>query len=199
MRLEAFLGKLNHLNLEKAPARSTLADANMNRSSEVFRMIYNHLKEQYKLSLSDSTLPKSVLNNLLLIDSTVFGLFKVILKTSGRNRLDGKRKGCIMKNTVLEASTLMPVLINFNAAADNDQQFLKYIDLPSGSYLAFDKGYNNSMSLPLTLNKAFSSLRARKTMPFIKALRRESQSPLIRSLSSRMKQWNKFAKSFNCI
>ena len=143
MGLEAFEGKLNHLNIEKAPPRSTLADANMNRSSEVFRMIYNHLKEHYKPSLSDSTLPKAVLNNLFLIDSTVFGLFKAILKTSGRNRLDGKRKGGIKKNTVLEASTLMPVLINFNAAADSDHLFLKYIELPSGSYLAFDKGYNN--------------------------------------------------------
>lgn len=143
MGLEAFQGKLNHLNLEKAPPRSTLADANMNRSSEVFRMIYTHLKNHYKLYLSDSTLPKSVLNNLFLIDSTVFGLFKAILKTSGRNRLDGKRKGGIKKNTVLEASSRMPVVINFNAAANHDQLFLKYINLPTGSYLAFDKGYNN--------------------------------------------------------
>ena len=35
------------------------------------------------------------------------------------------------------------VLIQFNAAADNDQQFLKFIQLPEGSYLTFDKGYNN--------------------------------------------------------
>ena len=44
---------------------------------------------------------------------------------------------------MLEASSLMPVLIRFNAAADNDQQFLKFIELPQGSYLTFDKGYNN--------------------------------------------------------
>src|SRR5271155_4975973 len=31
MGLEAFGGKLNHLNLDKVPARSTLSDANMNR------------------------------------------------------------------------------------------------------------------------------------------------------------------------
>jgi hypothetical protein len=37
----------------------------------------------------------------------------------------------------------MPVLVRFNAAADNDQQFLKYIELPTGSYITFDKGYNN--------------------------------------------------------
>jgi hypothetical protein len=40
MGLEAFGGKLNHLNLEKVPARSTLADANKDRSSSIFGKIY---------------------------------------------------------------------------------------------------------------------------------------------------------------
>jgi hypothetical protein len=44
---------------------------------------------------------------------------------------------------MLDANSLMPVLVRFNAAADNDQQFLKYIELPTGSYITFDKGYNN--------------------------------------------------------
>lgn len=37
----------------------------------------------------------------------------------------------------------MPQLVRFNAAADNDQRFLQHIQLPKGSYLVFDKGYNN--------------------------------------------------------
>ena len=43
----------------------------------------------------------------------------------------------------LSEYTLRPTLIQFNAAADNDQQFLQFIKLPAGSYLTFDKGYNN--------------------------------------------------------
>ena len=143
MGLEAFGGKLNHLHLEKVPPRSTLSDANANRPSAVFEKIYKNLSERYRLNLSDSTLPKAVLSKLFIIDSTVFSLFKAILKTSGRTPLDGKKKGGIKKNTMLDGASLMPVLIRFNAAADNDQQFLKYIDLPRGSYLTFDKGYNN--------------------------------------------------------
>lgn len=142
MGLEAFGGKLNHLNLEKVPPRSTLADANQNRSSSVFASIYKNLSSRYSLNLSDSTLPSAVLSRLFIIDSTVFSLFKAILKTSGRTPADGKKKGGIKKNTMMEATSHMPVLIRFNAAADNDQQFLKYIELPSGSYLTFDKGYN---------------------------------------------------------
>jgi hypothetical protein len=143
MGLEAFGGKLNHLNIEKAPARSTLADANKRRSSDVFAKIYKELSSRYHLKLSDSTLPASVLSRLFIIDSTVFSLFKSILKTSGRTPADGKKKGGIKKNTMMEATSHMPVLIRFNAAADNDQQFLKHIQLPAGSYVTFDKGYNS--------------------------------------------------------
>ncbi len=143
MGLEAFEGKLNHLNMKKVPPRSTLADANQNRGSAVFSKIYENLSERYRLNLSDSTLPQGILSKLFIIDSTVFGLFKAILKTSGRSSADGKKKGGIKKNTMLKATSHTPVLIRFNAAADNDQQFLKYIDLPSGSYLTMDKGYNN--------------------------------------------------------
>jgi len=143
MGLEGFEGKLNHLNLEKAPARSTLANANKASPSSVFAEIFNDLNRRYSLNLSDSTLPKVILSRLYIIDSTVFSLFKAILKTSGRSATDGKHKGGIKKNTMLEANSLMPVLVNFNAAADNDQQFLKYIDLPTGSFITFDKGYNN--------------------------------------------------------
>jgi len=141
--MEAMDGKLNHIGMEKAPAKSTLADANKNRASAVFGQIYQHLYARYKPHLSDSTLPVFIREKLFIIDSTVFSLFKAILKTSGKHAADGKKKGGIKKNTMLEASSLMPVLIRFNAAADNDQQFLKFIELPEGSFLTFDKGYNN--------------------------------------------------------
>jgi len=143
MSMEAMEGKLNHLGMEKAPAKSTLADANRNRSSAVFEQIYQSLYARHKPHLSDSTLPVSIRDKLFIIDSTVFSLFKAVLRTSGKTASDGKKKGGIKKNTMLEASSLMPVLIQFNAAADNDQQFLKFIELPEGSYLTFDKGYNN--------------------------------------------------------
>ena len=143
MGLDAFGGKLNHLGIDKAPARSTLSDANKNRPSSIFGEIYKSISQRYQINLSDSTLPQAVLSKLFIVDSTVFGLFKAILKTSGRKAANGKVKGGIKKNTMIDGNTLMPVLIRFNAAADNDQQFLKYIKLPVGSYLTFDKGYNN--------------------------------------------------------
>lgn len=143
MGLEAYEGKLNHINVKEVPPRSTLSDANRRRASSVFQEIFNYLNSKYQDAISDSTLPNEVLSKLFLVDSTVFSLFKAILKTSGRHSVNGKKKGGIKKNTMLDGATLMPVLIQFNAAADNDQQFLQFIKLPKGSFLTFDKGYNS--------------------------------------------------------
>ncbi len=59
MGLEAFGGKLNHLNLDKVPPRSTLADASEGRPSLVFAKIYEEFSRRYRLNVSDSTLPQS--------------------------------------------------------------------------------------------------------------------------------------------
>ena len=136
-------GKLNHLGIDYVPPRSTLSDGNKNRPASVFKSIYEHLYSLYKPSISDSSLPKAVLDKLFLLDATVFGLFKAILKTSGRHADNGKKKGGIKKNTVLNGATLMPHFIEFSAAADHDQQIFKALKLPAGSYIIFDKGYNN--------------------------------------------------------
>jgi len=162
MGLEAFEGKLNHLNMTKVPPRSTLADANKNRDSTVFSDIYANLSERYRLNLSDSTLPQGVLSKLFIIDSTVFGLFKAILKTSGRSSADGKKKGGIKKNTMIKATSHTPVLVRFNAAADNDQQFLKYVDLPTGSFLTMDKGYNSYKQFALFTAKGIFFITRQK-------------------------------------
>jgi hypothetical protein len=143
MGLELAGGKLNHLGMDYAPPRSTLSDGNKNRPAVVFKSIYHYLYGQYKRNLSDSTLPRELLANLYLLDATVFSLFKAILKTSGRSSADGKKKGGIKKNTVIHAESLMPVLLQFGAAADNDQKIYATLQLPRGSYIVFDKGYNN--------------------------------------------------------
>ena len=136
-------GKLNHLGIEYVPPRSTLSDGNRQRPSSVFKQTYDHLYKLYKPSLSDSTLPKAITQKLFLLDATVFSLFKAILKTSGRYSANGKKKGGIKKNTVIEASSMMPCFIQFDAAEDHDQLIYKHLTLPDGSYIVFDKGYNN--------------------------------------------------------
>ena len=136
-------GKLKHLNMDYVPPKSTLADGNKLRPSSFFEATYHHLYGLYKPSFSDSTIKKDVLKNLFLLDASIFSLFKAILKTSGRNPLEGKKKGGIKKNTVIHAQSLMPTFIRFSAAAANDQTIYPHLNLPENSYVVFDKGYTD--------------------------------------------------------
>lgn len=48
-------GKLSHLGLDNFPKRSTLSDANADRSSEIFGSVYYSLLDKYGRFLSDSS------------------------------------------------------------------------------------------------------------------------------------------------
>ena len=142
--LEVCQGKLNHLNLGHVPPRSTLSDGNKSRPSKVFATIYQKLYESYKSTISDSTLKTEIAKRLFILDSTTISLFKAILKPAGRKRTDGKSKGGMKVNTLLQAETHMPSFINYMAAALHDQQFYSYIkELPQNSIIVFDKAYIN--------------------------------------------------------
>lgn len=142
--LEVCQGKLNHLNLSRVPPRSTLSDGNKNRPSKVFGTIYQKIYDIYKHNISDSTLNAAVAKRLFILDSTTISLFKAILKPAGRKRKDGKSKGGMKVNTLLQAETCMPSFINYMAAALHDQQFYQYIkELPDHSIIVFDKAYIN--------------------------------------------------------
>ena len=142
--LELCNGKLNHLNLQRVPARSTLSDGNKNRSSEVFGSLYQSLYEKYKHIISDSCLKTSIASKLYILDSSTISLFKAILKPAGRKRNDGKSKGGIKVHTLLKADCNMPSFIKYTAAAMHDQQFYDCInELPGGSIITFDKAYIN--------------------------------------------------------
>ena len=142
--LEVCQGKLNHLNLSRVPPRSTLSDGNKSRPAKVFGTIYQKLYETYKSLISDSTLKADIAKRLFILDSTTISLFKAILKPAGRKRSDGRSKGGMKVNTLLQAETHMPAFINYMAAALHDQQFYSYIkELPDHSIIVFDKAYIN--------------------------------------------------------
>jgi hypothetical protein len=134
--------RIQHLGINSHPRRSTLADANKNRSHEVFEEIYEKILSRYSNILPDSR-KRSRKDNLYIFDSTSITLFQEILKGAGVSRADGKRKGGIKVHTLLRASPDTPTMIRFSAAAEADVTFLKEIRLPAGSVVVFDKGYRD--------------------------------------------------------
>src|SRR6266487_2364084 len=136
-------GKLTHLGLDKAPARSTLSDANTNRSYLVFETIYFELLKQYHSFISDSRLKGLSIRNLKIIDSTTIRLFSDILRGVGRNTKDGSRKkGGIKVHTLMDAFSGVAEFVRMTEARVHDRQFLYHLDLSANSFIVFDKAYN---------------------------------------------------------
>lgn len=136
-------GRLSHLGLDKAPARSTLSDANNNRSYLVFETIYYGLLNKYHSFISDSRLRGLSIRNLKIIDSTTIRLFSDILRGVGRNRLDGgRKKGGIKVHAMMDAFSGVTEFIRMTSAREHDRKFLYYLKLPEKSWIVFDKAYN---------------------------------------------------------
>lgn len=136
-------GKLSHLGLANFPKRSTLSDANSNRDSEVFASIYYALLDKYSKVLSDSSSLHLPVKQLKIVDSSTISLFGDILKGAGRNPINGKKKGGIKMHTMINAMEDVPCLVRFSSAATHDHTFLKELNLKKGSYVVFDKAYND--------------------------------------------------------
>lgn len=144
---EAILGlladshKLAHLGLNYLVRRSTFSEANQRRSSKVFGEIYMDVYQRYRSILADSQLASSDMKRLYIMDSTTISLFKDILKGTGRNPKEGKKKGGIKAHTIIKADENVPHLVRYSEAKRHDHTFLKEVDLPKGSIITFDKGY----------------------------------------------------------
>ncbi len=115
----------------------------MKRSSNVFADIYYGLLSQYGSFLSDSDIKGSPVKHLNIVDSSTISLFCDILKGVGRNPMNGKKKGGIKMDTMINTLQEVPCLIRFSIAATHDHTFLKELNLQKGSFVVFDKAYND--------------------------------------------------------
>ena len=141
--LRALGGKLNHLGLTKAPAKSTASDGLRNRSHLFFEDLYFTLIKKYKSFLSDSRTFGLTFKEVLLIDSTTIRLFSDILKGVGRNpKGDGKKKGGMKVHMVIDAIQSVGRFVKITAAKVHDKNFLKSLNFISHSMVVFDKAYN---------------------------------------------------------
>ncbi len=141
--LRALGGKLNHLGLEEAPAKSTACDGMRDRESKFFEDVYFRLAHHYQTFLSDSRTFGLTFKEVLLIDSTTIRLFSDILKGIGRNpKNDGKKKGGLKVHMLIDAVQSIGRFIKITEARVHDKNFLKCLELNSNSMVVFDRAYN---------------------------------------------------------
>lgn len=153
--LRALGGKLNHLGMEKAPAKSTACDGMRNRDNKFFEDVYFSLARHYQSFLSDSRTYGLTFKEVLLIDSTTIRLFSDILKGVGRNpKNDGKKKGGLKVHMLIDAVQSVGRFIKITEAKVHDKNFLKELELISHSMVVFDKAYNYYHQFALWTSKS---------------------------------------------
>jgi hypothetical protein len=128
--------RLTYLCIDRLPAASTLSDANINRSSEVFAAIYLELYRHYSESLNPKHCgligEKLDVSKVSVFDSFTITLFVDIFKGAGRNTIDGKKKNGLKIHSLVPMGGFVPSLVHLTEAACNDKVFLGQLDVETG-------------------------------------------------------------------
>jgi len=146
--MRAMAGKLNYLDMDCAPAKSTAGDALRERSEELFRQYYFDLIAWFAPFLSVSRKKKHrksgvSFEEFYAFDSSTITLFSDIMKGVGRNpKDDGKKKGGLKVHMLTDIHADTPQFVRISEAKMHDKNFLQYLNVPKGSMIVFDKAYN---------------------------------------------------------
>jgi hypothetical protein len=132
-------GKLRHLGLSKAPARSTLSYANQHRPAELYRDLFFALLKRLRARAGFPPHKRrfSFKNPLLLLDATVIALSLKAFPWADYNRT----KGGIKVHVVLDHADYLPRYACVGEVRKHDVQYARSLSLPPGSIVALDKGY----------------------------------------------------------
>jgi hypothetical protein len=130
-------GKLNHLGIDRAPARSTLAYANAHRPWQVFESLFYVLLDRCK-----ELAPKRRLkfkNALLSLDSTVIDLCASVFDWAKFRTT----KGGVKVHMLLDNQGLLPSFALITDAKTSDIRPAREMTFSPGTILVFDRGYND--------------------------------------------------------
>lgn len=147
--MRALDGKLNHLGMDKSPAKSTAGDGLRNRDEAFFMDVYFMLIEHFKSTLSVSHIDKVSFSKLFIFDSSTIRLFSDVMKGVGRNpKNDGKKKGGLKVHMMIDAHSDTPEFVKISEAKRHDKNFLQYLNLAAHSMVVFDRAYNHYLQFP---------------------------------------------------
>jgi FOG: Transposase and inactivated derivatives len=130
-------GKLNHLGVDAAPARSTLSYANAHRPWQLYESLFYVLLDRCR-----EIAPKRRLkfkNALLSLDSTVIDLCASVFDWAKFRQT----KGGVKVHMLLDNQGLLPSYALITDAKTSDIRAARTIELPAGAIVVFDRGYND--------------------------------------------------------
>lgn len=161
-------GKLNHLGIDGAPAKSTLAYANAHRPWKVYESLFYQLLDRCR-----DVAPKRRLrfkNALLSLDSTVIDLCASVFDWAKFKTT----KGAIKIHMLLENQGLLPSYALITDAKTADIQPAREMTFSPGTILVFDRGYNDFLwFVTLTLQGVWFVTRMKEGTRYRVVERRE--------------------------
>lgn len=129
--------KLYHVGLRHRITRSTLADANERRSSELFESLAQRLIELAIALHKDHDIGLGLKEPLYAMDSTTIDLcLKLFPWADFRST-----KAAIKAHTVIDLRGAIPVMLTITTGKVHDVKALDTLRLPPGSIVVLDRGY----------------------------------------------------------
>ena len=139
--LSCCLGKLVHLGITQAPNKSTLSYANQHRPAALYQDLFytalERFRSQQQLGVRKRTFRFK--NKLLSLDSTTISLCLTLFPWAQFRRT----KGGVKAHVLIDHDDYLPRYVLLTPARASDVRTAHHFDLPPGSIVAVDRGYND--------------------------------------------------------
>jgi len=130
-------GKLRHLGLNDAPARSTLAYANQHRPWEVFRDLFFTLGERCRKEAAGRGHRFRFRNKLISMDASTIALSVSMFDWAYFRRA----KGAVKLHLVLDHDGYLPSYAVITTGKKHEITIARQMQFEAGAIVVFDKGY----------------------------------------------------------
>jgi hypothetical protein len=141
--LAASEGKLKHLGLPAAPARSTLAYANEHRPWQLYQTVFQQLLEKCQQVVANAPGKKKrkfrFKNKLLSLDATVIALCVAAFDWAQFRRT----KGAVKLHLLLDHEGYLPSFAVVTEGKQHEVRVARQLDFAPGTILAIDRGYTD--------------------------------------------------------
>jgi Transposase DDE domain/Domain of unknown function (DUF4372) len=140
--LAASEGKLRHLGLPAAPARSTLAYANEHRPWQLYEAVFQQLLGKCQALVASQTQMKRKFrfkNRLLSLDATVIDLCASVFDWA----LFRRTKGAVKLHLLLDHAGCLPVFAVITEGKQHEIRVARQLGFAPGTILVIDRGYTD--------------------------------------------------------
>lgn len=136
--LRSATGDLNHMEVPRAPSKSTISYMNKNRDYRVFQDLYYKLLDKYEPSLQRKRkLARRLKRKIFITDASIIPLCLKLFDWAKFRTT----KGAIKLHAVLDYDTGLPNYAVISDGKKSDGDAAKELSFPSGSVLVMDRAY----------------------------------------------------------